>query len=130
MKTIKKFMVIILTVAITLFSVTGCNSISNHSKSNSSLKSEKATQKAYSEYSKVLTDLMDEYGSLRTSRQYYYSYFLGVNFVDLVDFDNNGIDELYVIYATDGDYRPEYTYEVWGIQDGYATGQNTDCDQQ
>lgn len=121
-KEVRKIIILLLSVMI-IFCFSGCESSGNVSevKTTNRISERAATtnnETAYQEYAKLLTDLISKHGSLRTNKEYYYSYFLGVNYAELLDFNNDGIDELYVVYAKAGQYYPEYNYEVWGFKDG------------
>src|SRR5690606_6818528 len=65
-------------------------------------------------YYKVMDAKVKQYGILTEDDIYYNS---GIGFAELVDFDNNGTPELYVIYA-DGDQN--YVQEVWTYSNGQA----------
>ena len=70
---------------------------------------------AYKEYAKIVNNLINTYGKIRIKNDTYFV--LGLCYAELIDFNNDGIEELYVIYSEESDdYAPKYTYEVYGCQ--------------
>ncbi len=77
----------------------------------------------YSLYADVVTQYEEAYGTVSFwENQYSYTEYLGVFFLELVDFDQNGVDELIIGYAIDPgiDGVDDVTWpylDVWQISD-------------
>lgn len=74
-----------------------------------------ASPEAAAAYYRVVNDVVETYGI------YTYDFGLGwgLAFAELVDFDNDGVPELYMIYFKDE--GSTYTEEVWRYRDGQAS---------
>lgn len=68
----------------------------------------------YTEYYKRVRELRSQYG-IKTNSELSGS---GLVHADLIDFDGNGVPELYVIYSINYRYSPVYYEEIWMFHNG------------
>lgn len=66
-------------------------------------------------YKQLVQKYENQFGTLYTD----YDYLLGVCFLDLIDFDQDGTQELVMVYGQKNDWY-NYTCEVWGYENGKA----------
>lgn len=89
---------------------------------------EKIIDKSYSRYRQLIEQYDDTYGLAdidykRFSGSYSTSWMTGLCYLELIDFDNNGIEELLLVYkktkqdSSEVDYVGfDYIFEVWGYE--------------
>ncbi len=80
---------------------------------NAKLKTEKSDFDWKKLYMQKAEELIAKYGEARVSS---YGYYIGLPIVRLIDFDGNGIEELYCVYSEDNEYYAN-KQEIFGIID-------------
>ena len=66
----------------------------------------------YKAYAAVCSNIISKYGNMKSMKNSFH--YTGLCYADLIDFNNDGIEELYVIYSKARDtYYADYTYEIW-----------------
>lgn len=78
-----------------------------------------STEAIYSEYRLIVEEYEQKYGELcSVPVNEYYSRIGGLCYLELVDFDNNGTEELLIAYDTDSSSYGHIIVDIWGVVDG------------
>jgi hypothetical protein len=77
---------------------------------------EEQRKKVFQAYEAILYENIKSYGLWNHELGQFGPDSSGITYADLIDFDNNGIDELYMVYG-DGD---RFIESIWGYRDGKA----------
>lgn len=100
--------------------------VANENSSNTSSGTEEEEINAYQAYMDLIKNYEGKYGRISARMEYEgFWHMEGLCFVKLVDFAQDGKEELLLVYEEEkplGDeYYPMYTYEVWGTDNNELT---------
>ena len=128
---LKKFAWLVL--ALLLFVITGCTENTPEEEGEKPLEEQNIKNtivdkaKVNEQFNRVLVDLLENYDFMYNNHYYYkFEFQNGVIYADLIDFDQNGQDELYVIFQSGGYTEDAYSHrqfqgyihEVWHATSG------------